>query len=60
MRESHKKGVSVGICGDAAANKNNLLFFDEIGVDYVSVPPSLIAGLADLHDKNEESDFRGR
>ena len=60
VRESHKKGVSVGICGDAAANKNNLLFFDEIGVDYVSVPPSLIAGLADLHDKNEESDFRGR
>lgn len=45
--DSHKHGITVGVCGDAASAPQNLKILVDSGIDYISVPPHLISILND-------------
>ena len=45
---AHDHGKWVGICGELASDKSLLSAFIEMGVDEISMPPSLIPGVKEF------------
>ena len=45
---AHDKGKWVGICGELASDKSLLSDFIEMGVDEISMPPSMIPGVKEF------------
>lgn len=54
VKNAHKEGIWVGICGEAAADLNLSEFFISIGVDELSVAPSRVLA---IRKKIRESDL---
>lgn len=45
VANAHKNGIWVGICGEAASDKNLTEFFIKCGVDELSVPPANVLSI---------------
>ena len=48
IRVAHDNGKWVGICGELASDQSLLPVFIEMGVDEISMPPSLIPGIKEF------------